>query len=525
MSKSFRAFPAVLALAFSATLASRAPAAAAPAPGFKYWDVADTSKAPRTLSATGLYPDIAAPGKRLLAEAYHYDVNSALWSDGAKKGRWVLVKPGTAIGFLKDGDYWKYPDSTVFIKLFAIDTIPGDSTSRVNWETRLLINKKELADSGLATQRKEDVWYGFSYKWNPDQKDAMLVSLKRGLNDSIRVYPNGKARPFVWKKWRFPRRSECNICHRVDYVDTLHGRSVLGFFTAQLNRAHPDSAGINQLEYFFKKGLLMGAKPANWNAADVPKWAPIEDNSVSLDLRARSYIAANCSGCHGRRGMELGATGQATLNYDYFDMKAQMEFSRHIVSQFFGADTVKPYFYAKDDPINNPNGYACLNINPALVVPGYPEKSILLIRQRSRNTAPGDFDPPHDQMPPLASYEVNVPATDLIERWIREMRATADTVIDTTCKDAAGITPAKRGRAGIAVPYIVGRVLRVPAAPSGSGPLGGADISVTMMGLDGRAVTLRRMGPDAWAIPEEAASGVCIVRVGGRNYMRYLSRP
>src|SRR5688500_12179274 len=115
-----------------AALALSLPAASSAA--FNYWDAADTSKAPRTLSATGIYADIGAG--RLIAEAKPFEVNSPLWSDGSHKKRWVLLKQGQSIAFSEHDDYWGYPDSAVFIKQFAIDTVPGDTTSRRRWETR-----------------------------------------------------------------------------------------------------------------------------------------------------------------------------------------------------------------------------------------------------------------------------------------------------------------------------------------------------------------------------------------------------
>src|SRR6187549_3407234 len=91
-----------------AALCLSLPAAAA----FNYWDVADTAKVPRALSATGIYADIRAG--RLVAEAVPFEVNSPLWSDGAHKQRWVLLKPGRSIAFSEKDDYWGYPDSAVF---------------------------------------------------------------------------------------------------------------------------------------------------------------------------------------------------------------------------------------------------------------------------------------------------------------------------------------------------------------------------------------------------------------------------
>ena len=510
MPKLFRGSRMTMALALSAILACLFPGTAR-AQGFKYWDAADTSKAPSTLSATGLYVDIAGAKKKLVPNAYHFDVNSALWSDGAKKSRWVLIKPGASIGFIKDGDYWKYPDSTVFIKLFAIDTIPGDTTSRINWETRLLINKKELADSGLATQRMEDVWHGFSYKWNPDQKDAVLVSFKYGRNDTLRVYPNGVHQAFVMKKWRFPSLYDCERCHRVGYADTLHGRSVLGFFTAQLNRPHPDSANINQLEYFFRKGVLKGDKPASWNDFDVPRWAGIDDNTASIDLRARSYIAANCSGCHGHRGMETGAVQGVSLNYDYFNMKEQMEFRYRFTGPHgLDDDSVTPKYYPTTDYGNNPGGLDSLVIQPALVVPGYPQKSVVLFRQTSRNTAPLDWDPTREQMPPLASFEVNVPATTLIAKWIKEWTPFPASI-------PIGIRTSY-ARTLLKGPAIQGNQLILPMDLAGSGS---AEPKVSLTGIDGRSHELTRLSRTAYALPR-LSPGLYIIKVDGRSFARHL---
>lgn len=81
-------------------------------------------------------------------------------------------------------------------------------------------------------------------------------------------------------------------------------------------------------------------------------------------------------------------------------------FRNRPVSWPFGLDTVPSFFYPKNDPAN-PNHLDSLPIEPALVVPWYPEKSVLIFRERSRDTAPGNYDPYRNQMPPLGTYEVN----------------------------------------------------------------------------------------------------------------------
>lgn len=502
------------------------PVLAAAQPKFNYWDVLDTAKVPKTLSATGLYTNIAAVKKTLLANAYHFEVNSALWSDDAHKLRWVMNKPGTAIKYEEKNDYWGYPDSAAFIKQFAIDTVVGDTTTRVLWETRFLINRKDSVgiDSttvpGKMITVMADHWYGYSYKWNKDQKDAMLVDI-RGQDDSIQFHPTGgKTGPAKMKKWRFPSRDQCNLCHRVDYADTVHGRSVLGFFTAQLNRPHPDTANINQLEFFFKKGVLTGTKSV-WDATTTPHWYGIEDSTsprATVDVRARSYIAANCSGCHGRRGMATGATFGVSLDYDFFTMESKMEFRHRSVSWPFGLDTIPPtgmaknkddlYFYPKNDG-NNPSHYDSLEIKPALVVPGYPEKSVILFRQRSRNTRPSDYDPDRNQMPPVASFEVNVKATALIEKWIK----------DWTPIPAPGATGVQiyTVRTRLKGPEIQGKQIVIPMELAGPGL-----VKVSLTGITGRTFELTQQSRTSYALPGNLMPGVYIIRVNSKSFTRYL---
>lgn len=474
---------------------------------FKYWDPTNVATVPDSLSKTGLYTNIAATNKVMIASAYKFDVNSALWSDGSQKQRWFLLKANTTIAFDEKNDYWGYPDSAVFIKQFAIDTIPGEATSRVLWETRILINKKEVSDE--ATGKKMDYWYGYSYKWGKDQKDAKLVPVG-GMDDTIRVWPNGygAGKTSVMKKWRFPSRSQCDLCHKPGYSDTLHARSVLGFFTAQLNRPHPDQPTVNQLEYFFTQKQLSGTKPANWNATSVPRWRGIEDSTASVDVRARSYIAANCSGCHSNRGIQNGATFGVDLDYDFHTMEPKMEYRHRSVSWAFGLDTLAPFYYRKTDLGNNPKGLDSLPIDVALLIPGYPEKSVILFRQVARNTRPSpDFDPDRNQMPPLATFEPNVKANALMERWIREMPGTPP---------KSGIHGSLR-RNLLKGPAIQGRIVTIPLEMAGAG-----QVRVSLTGIDGRSQELTQTSRTTYALPMGLAKGVYVIKVGQRNFTRYL---
>src|SRR3982751_1278699 len=96
---------------------------------------------PDSLSATGIYSNIAA--KTVDTAMKYFEVNAALWSDGAAKKRWIILPPGTHITYVDTTDYFDYPNQTVFVKNFYLDSVLSDSTTRKYWETRLLVNKED----------------------------------------------------------------------------------------------------------------------------------------------------------------------------------------------------------------------------------------------------------------------------------------------------------------------------------------------------------------------------------------------
>src|SRR5688572_2965210 len=75
------------------------------------------SQMPATLSETGVFSSLAtlAPSTGSIA----YEVNTALWSDGAKKARWFAVPDGETIGYVASGE-WTFPNGSVFVKHFEL---------------------------------------------------------------------------------------------------------------------------------------------------------------------------------------------------------------------------------------------------------------------------------------------------------------------------------------------------------------------------------------------------------------------
>ncbi len=449
---------------------------------WNHFDPSDTSQVPRKFSEIGFYADWNA--KTVTPEAISFDVNTPLWSDNAHKARWVLLKPGSPkIQFDPENDYYDYPDGAIFVKLFQHDTIPGDPSSRIYWETRLLVNQK-VEDPN--SSEMVDYWHPFSYRWNPDGSEAFLVS-KNGFDTSLTVWINGNK---SFRKWSYPSPYACNQCHRqYDLYNTaFQGRTVLGFFTPQINRPAASTPSVNQITQLFQAGILGWSKPVPTpvEIASWPKWADVADETATLDLRARAYIASNCSGCHGTRGLMVNAPEYAAaFNYDFFKIRngvlsPEMDL-RNMAVGVFGV------------PSKTIDGEV---VHPALIVPGHPDLSVLLYRMKQRNRiAPTEGDAYSinpEQMPPVGVYEVDTVANDVISRWIASLPPVA----------SIGKREANRLQPGL---IVRDRVIYLA---------GTTQKELTLIGTDGRQYITKPMG-SGFRIPEGLAPGIYLLRVKG----------
>jgi len=216
--------------------------------------------APR-LSETGCFdandPTIPVPG------LIPYSLQSALWSDGATKRRWIAIPEGRTIDVSTDGDFL-FPDGTVLVKEFSIQGEPV--------ETRLLM-KDETG-----------VWGGYAYEWIGD--DAFLLPASKQ-----KVLSNGQI-------WHFPDRGECLRCH------TDEANFSLGPEIGQLNgnMTYLETHRIsNQLATMEHIGVLTNGLPSA--PEQLPALAGLDDIHQAMSRRARSYLHSNCSGCHRGEGV------------------------------------------------------------------------------------------------------------------------------------------------------------------------------------------------------------------------------
>jgi glucose/arabinose dehydrogenase/mono/diheme cytochrome c family protein len=388
----------------------------------------DATPFPRTLSASGLFADVAA--HRMAAGVVPYEPASPLWSDGTHKARFFALPPATdgkggtqpaKIG-VTSARGWNFPDGTVLVKSFAIEEVEGDPATRRWIETRFML-------------KEQGEWAGYSYEWNDEQTDAVLVPAA-GKDREFTIRTTGLTEDAAGVKtqsWHYPSRTECMVCH------SRASNYVLGLCTVQLNRDYDYRAVLgeghatdNQLRTLEHLGLLevnwwgdaVGGLLAEAAAAGVEekdRWgwvgrrtatrdpdawkfgqrksgllarAPAHTNRLvnpsddthSLEARARSYLHSNCSSCH-----VFAGGGNALIDLEYLTAYE----TRPLAAM--KAIGVKPLHATFDLP------------DARLIAAGHPERSVIHARMGRRG--PG-------QMPQLSTTVVDERAVALVRDWI-----------------------------------------------------------------------------------------------------------
>ena len=328
---------------------------------------------PALLSQTGAFSNLASLTPA--AGVIPYDIIAPLWSDGAEKFRWIAIpNDGThdsaaeQISYNEEGD-WSFPEGTVLIKHFelALDETNPSQTRRL--ETRFLVH----GEGGT--------YYGFTYRWNPAGTDANLIDSFETEEFTITETGGGTRQ----QTWYYPGRGECMVCH------TPAAGFVLGPKARQLNSdiLYPVTGRTgNQLESL---NHINAFNPAvNINAlASLPTSSNLADGSASLGDRARSYLDANCAGCH-RPG---GGTRSS------IDLRFQVDLED---TGILNGDVIDP-----------------LGIDGAkVIVPGRPDQSILYHRLSQVGTS--------EAMPPLAKNKLDDDAVMLINDWIVSLGSQTD---------------------------------------------------------------------------------------------------
>jgi hypothetical protein len=238
---------------------------------------------PERLSQTGLYAD--ATTQTVDAKNLEFAPQYPLWTDGARKRRWIQLPDGEAID-ASDPDAWRFPVGTKLWKELAFDR-------RI--ETRMIEHVSE------------GEWRYAAYVWDEAESDAVLAP-PEGVRGACESAP-GVA-------YDVPCRADCTTCH-------AGGPSpVLGFSAIQLspdrdqNAPHADAPlPGTDLPSLVASGRVHGLP------ASLLMLPPRAGDAGPRDRAARGWLHANCGHCHNGGGplaeldldlaVHLGGDGEA----------------------------------------------------------------------------------------------------------------------------------------------------------------------------------------------------------------------
>lgn len=293
-----------------------------------------------------------------------YDLMSPLFSDYARKARFVWLPPGTSAGYESDG-ILDFPEGAVLIKNFYYPLDETDpSLGRRVLETRLLINRSRE-------------WEAVGYIWNDEQTDAVL-EVVGAIKPVSWVDAQGTARTI---NYIIPNRNQCKSCHLEEDRQIPIGPKV-----RHLNKSHAYPEGeMNQLEKWAEVGYLTGFEPAASHARSVA-WDNVDED---VHDRAMAYLDINCGHCHNPAG-SANTSGLSLVADTPVDISLGV-------------------FKA---PVSAGGGTGGRSYS---IVPGEPEESIMVYRMASTD--------PAEMMPELGRGLVHEEGLALIRDWIATLEA------------------------------------------------------------------------------------------------------
>lgn len=269
-----------------------------------------------------------------------YDLNTPLFSDYAKKKRFIFLPQDKKIGYRKK-EVLDFPVGTVLIKNFYYEAEQLNASSYKILETRLLIHEK-------------DGWKALPYIWNVEQTEAYLEI----TGGKVPIVLSGKGQVF----YTIPDMNQCKSCH-----DKGGQMTPIGPSARQLNREYGE---LNQLE---KMADLRWLDLPEHEIPQLAEWNKPETGT--LEERARAYLDINCAHCHNDQGPAKNSGLNLTIH--------EMDSYRLGVNK---------------KPVAAGRGSANLKYG---IVPGKPNASILV--HRMQTTEPGTMMPelgrtiPHDE--------------------------------------------------------------------------------------------------------------------------------
>lgn len=325
------------------------------------------------LADTGLYSDFAAG--TIASGVLAFTPQYPLWTDGARKQRWIRLPDGEAVD-ASNPDVWRFPPGTKLWKEFSFGR-------RV--ETRTM----ELGADGR--------WVYATYLWNEDGSDAALAP-EQGVRAACATE--------LGTRHDIPSVADCRACHE-------GGSSpVLGFSALQLSsdrdplapHAERPAADSVDLDDLVRLGVVRNLP------ASLVETPPRIEAASRQERAALGYLHGNCASCHNARG-SLASLG---LELDYPLATAARRPAPAIRTTLGKSSRFQP---AGESHLARIEG-------------GSPERSTLVARLASRS--------PVAVMPPLGTRAVDEEALALVRDWITADFGNATSVERATARLESG---------------------------------------------------------------------------------------
>lgn len=308
------------------------------------------------LSQYGLFNQLEDNRYQVNTPAFPYELNSHLFTDHARKYRFILLPNDTTITYTQTNAF-EFPIGSTLIKVFSLP-ISTSKKDEALIEIRLLIYKK----SG---------WQPLVFKWYPELNDAYLTIAGETITSSLEH--EGLAMNVSYK---IPSLGQCTTCHLGENNQGQPIISPIGLKARHLNKIL--STNINQLTHW-KDNHVIQALPDDLSTIDTaPNW---QDANANLQDRAKAYLDINCAHCH-------SDTGSAALS------GLRLEFWRKEINYLHGV-------------CNASHGWRGGGFD---IWPGRGEISSIPVRMRHIE--------PKDRMPPIGRSIVDEKAAQLISDWI-----------------------------------------------------------------------------------------------------------
>ena len=297
-----------------------------------------------------------------------------LFSDYSQKLRTLWMPDGSQARLIDEEI--EYPVGTVISKTFYYPTnAEGHVLKQIDLAERQIdLSKNKIIETRLMV-RRDARWDAFPYVWNKEETEAFLriagssvpINLKSDTGDHDFVY-------FV------PNENQCSGCHVTSHpAGDTHP---LGAIATQLTAAfdYPRNNTELQIDKLVARGWLTkktnGSSPVSWR-----------DEAAHLEARALSYLNIQCGHCHNPEG----PADTSSLILD-------------------GSHKFLINLGVCKTPVAAGGGSGDMLYS---IVPGAPDRSILLYRMRS-----SELD---EMMPELGRSLIHSEGINLISRWIGQL--------------------------------------------------------------------------------------------------------